>query len=59
METENTFPLPEKVKTDPLALLAAVQVAATTAVPTALASAGEMEAKDELEGSDEAVGFGL
>uniref|UniRef100_A0A8C6W5L1 Large ribosomal subunit protein uL10 n=1 Tax=Nannospalax galili TaxID=1026970 RepID=A0A8C6W5L1_NANGA len=60
VETDYTFPLAEKVKAflaDPSAFVAAAPVAApTTAAPEAPA---KVEAKEELEQSDEDVGFGL
>lgn len=66
METEYTFPLAEKVKTflaDPFAFLAAAPAAAaTTAAPPAAAAAAapaKAEAKEELEESDEDMGFCL
>ncbi|XP_059775325.1 large ribosomal subunit protein uL10-like [Balaenoptera ricei] len=59
VETDYTFPLAEKVKAflaDPSAFVAA----ATTVAPAAAAAApAKVEAKEELELSDEDMGFGL
>ncbi|CAO2632729.1 60S acidic ribosomal protein P0 [Lemmus lemmus] len=66
VETEDNFPLAEKVKAffaDPSAFVAAGPVAsATIAFPppaTTAAAPGKADAKEELERSDEDMGFGL
>lgn len=63
VETEDTFPLAEKVRaflTDPFALLAAAPMAvATTAVPVAPAAPAKTEGKEASERSCEDMGFGL
>lgn len=55
VETEDTFLLAEKVKADPFTPLAAT----TTAVPTVPEAPGKAEAKENYEGSHEAVRFAL
>ncbi|KAH0516990.1 60S acidic ribosomal protein P0 [Microtus ochrogaster] len=62
VETEYTFTLAEKVKAllaDPSVFVAAAPVAAATTVAPAAVAPTKAEAKEELEESDEDMGFGL